>query len=153
MVPLVASLSGKKRQQHQLHVESSDGEHRQQPAPASNIRKCRRHPGENNDAVPNGQQSMPPHSLFFDQWDWIQIQEVACSKVRSILTPLTVQLALQRILPFPCIKQYTVVILMSQASRIKRLKSLMQSVPKSYSRDAKDSLMKFSYISSSSIMI
>lgn len=66
-----------------------------------------------------------------------KIQEAARSKVRSILTPLTAQLALQKLLPFPCKKQYTVVILMPQASRIKRLKSLMQSVPKSYSRDAK----------------
>ncbi|KAG5629285.1 hypothetical protein H5410_001002 [Solanum commersonii] len=61
MVPPVASLSGEKRQQHQL------GEHRQQPAPASNISKCRRHPRENNDAVPNGQQPLPPPSLFSDQ--------------------------------------------------------------------------------------
>jgi len=83
----------------------------------------------------------------------LQIQDAACSKERSILTPLTVQLALQRILSFPCLKQYILVILMSQASHMKRLKSLMQSGPKSYSRDAKDSLMKFSYISSSSIMI
>lgn len=71
----------------------------------------------------------------------MQVQDAARSKVRSILTPLTAQLALQRILPFPCKKQYTVVILMPQASRIKKLKSLMQSVSKSYSRDAKVSLM------------
>ncbi|KAG5596460.1 hypothetical protein H5410_037692 [Solanum commersonii] len=67
MVQPVASLSGEKRQQHQLHAESNDGEHRQQPAPASNISKCRRHPGKNNDAVPNGQQPLPPPSLFSDQ--------------------------------------------------------------------------------------
>ncbi|OIT04261.1 PREDICTED: zinc protease PQQL-like [Nicotiana attenuata] len=66
-----------------------------------------------------------------------EVQDAARSKVRSILTPLTAQLALQRILPFPCKKQYTVVILMPRASRIKQLKSLMQSVSKSYSRDAK----------------
>nr|XP_009764558.1 PREDICTED: uncharacterized protein LOC104216239 isoform X3 [Nicotiana sylvestris] len=66
-----------------------------------------------------------------------EVQDAARSKVRSILTPLTAQLALQRIMPFPCKKQYTVVILMPQASRIKKLKSLMQSVSKSYSRDAK----------------
>ncbi|KAL3358826.1 hypothetical protein AABB24_015758 [Solanum stoloniferum] len=75
----------------------------------------------------------------------LQIQDAACSKVRSILTPLTVQLALQRILSFPSLKQYTVVVLMFQASCMKRLKSLMQSVPKSYSRDANDSLMKEKY--------
>uniref|UniRef100_M0ZUU2 Uncharacterized protein n=1 Tax=Solanum tuberosum TaxID=4113 RepID=M0ZUU2_SOLTU len=64
MVPPVASLSGKKRQQHQLHSASSDGEHRQQPAPASNISKRQRHPGKDNDAVPNEQQPLPPPSLF-----------------------------------------------------------------------------------------
>lgn len=71
----------------------------------------------------------------------MQIQDAARSKVRNILMPSTAQLALQRILPFPCKKQYTVVILMPQASRVERLKLLMQSVSKSYSRDAKVSLM------------
>lgn len=66
-----------------------------------------------------------------------EIQDAARSKVRNILMPSTAQLALQRILPFPCKKQYTVVILMPQASRVERLKLLMQSVSKSYSRDAK----------------
>uniref|UniRef100_A0A0V0HPH9 Putative ovule protein n=1 Tax=Solanum chacoense TaxID=4108 RepID=A0A0V0HPH9_SOLCH len=66
MVPPVAFLSGKKRQQHQLHATSSDGEHRQQPAPASNISKRRRHSGEDNNAILNEQQPLPPPSLFSD---------------------------------------------------------------------------------------
>ncbi|KAM3383216.1 zinc protease PQQL-like isoform X1 [Capsicum galapagoense] len=66
-----------------------------------------------------------------------EVQDASRSKVRNILMPLTAQQALQRILPFPCKKQYTVVILMPQASRIKRLKLMLESVSKSYSRDAK----------------
>ncbi|KAE9464478.1 hypothetical protein C3L33_03583, partial [Rhododendron williamsianum] len=57
-------------------------------------------------------------------------------QVRNSLTPLTAQLALQRILPFPCKKQYTVVILMPWASRFKRLRSFIRSVPNHYGRDA-----------------
>ncbi|KAJ4708591.1 zinc protease PQQL-like [Melia azedarach] len=66
-----------------------------------------------------------------------QIQDEARSKVRKSLQPLTLQLALQRILPYPCKKQYTVVILMPQASRFKLLRSLFQSNQTSYLRDAK----------------
>ncbi|KAH0773488.1 hypothetical protein KY290_010625 [Solanum tuberosum] len=46
------------------HASSNDGEHRQQPTPASNINKRRRHPREDNDAVPNEQQPLPLPSLF-----------------------------------------------------------------------------------------
>lgn len=66
-----------------------------------------------------------------------QVQDEGRCKVRSSLTPLTAQLALRRILPFPCIKQYTVVILMPQASPWKRLKSFIRSGRKYYGSDAK----------------
>ncbi|KAL8102510.1 zinc protease PQQL-like isoform X2 [Apium graveolens] len=58
------------------------------------------------------------------------------STVREKLTPSTAQLALQRMLPFPCKKQYTVVILMPQASRFKILKSLVPSIEFEYARNA-----------------
>ncbi|KAK1312722.1 hypothetical protein QJS10_CPA07g00912 [Acorus calamus] len=58
-------------------------------------------------------------------------------KVRDSLTPLTVQLALQRILPFPCRKQYTVVILMPYLSRLKLLKSFFKLRSNGFSLDAK----------------
>ncbi|XAR67091.1 C-terminal processing peptidase [Bertholletia excelsa] len=67
-----------------------------------------------------------------------KVQDKGRSKVRNSLTPTTAQLALQRVLPFPCKDQYTVVILMPQeASRFKFLRSLIQSVPNHYGRDAK----------------
>ncbi|KAL3535658.1 hypothetical protein ACH5RR_004119 [Cinchona calisaya] len=66
-----------------------------------------------------------------------QVQDEGRSKVRKLLTPLTAQLALRRILPFPCTKQYTVVILMPQASRLKRLKSFIKSGRNHYCSDAK----------------
>ncbi|XP_031108210.1 zinc protease PQQL-like isoform X1 [Ipomoea triloba] len=72
-----------------------------------------------------------------DVGDSFKVQDEARSKVRKLLTPLTAQMALQRILPFPCKKQYTVVILMPQASRMKRLKSFVCSAPKRYCTDAK----------------
>jgi len=65
-----------------------------------------------------------------------EVQDEGRSKVRKSLTPLTAQLALQRILPFPCKKQYTVVIMMPWASRFKRLRSFIRSVPNHYGRDA-----------------
>lgn len=61
----------------------------------------------------------------------------ARSKVRSTLAPLTAQLALQRILPYPCTKQYTVVILKPQTSRFKLLKSFIRPTQTSYKTDAK----------------
>lgn len=59
------------------------------------------------------------------------------------MTPSTVQLALQRILPFPCRKQYTAVILMPQPSRLKLLKSLLQLRSNGFSRDAKVGYLLF----------
>ncbi|CAI9259574.1 unnamed protein product [Lactuca saligna] len=53
------------------------------------------------------------------------VQDESRIEVRKILTPVTAQQALQRTLPFPCKKQYTVVILMPQASRFERLKSII----------------------------
>ncbi|RAL48802.1 hypothetical protein DM860_001122 [Cuscuta australis] len=66
-----------------------------------------------------------------------EVQDKARSKVRETLTPLTAQLALQRLLPFPCKKQYTVVILMPQTSHMKRLKSFICSAPTRYCTEAK----------------
>ncbi|KAI5664619.1 hypothetical protein M9H77_23942 [Catharanthus roseus] len=66
-----------------------------------------------------------------------EVQDEGRSKVREKLKPLTAQLALRRILPFPCKKQYTVVILMPQASRFKRLKALLHSGRNCYGSDAK----------------
>ncbi|MCL7048539.1 hypothetical protein MKW94_026371 [Papaver nudicaule] len=54
-------------------------------------------------------------------------QDDGRDEVRESLKPLTSQLALKRILPSPCRKQYSVVILMPQISRLKRLKSLCRS--------------------------
>ncbi|KAL2251128.1 UNVERIFIED_CONTAM: Zinc protease PQQL-like protein [Sesamum indicum] len=71
-----------------------------------------------------------------------QIQDEGRSRVRSTLTPLTAQSALQRIIPFPCKNQYTVVILMPQSSRFKMLKSFISSIPVPYSRDAKQTYSK-----------
>ncbi|KAL3829959.1 hypothetical protein ACJIZ3_018761 [Penstemon smallii] len=65
-----------------------------------------------------------------------KVQDEGRTSVRNMLTPLTVQSALQRIIPFPCKKQYTVVILMPQSSRFKLLRSFISSVP-IHSRDAK----------------
>ncbi|GMY36234.1 zinc protease PQQL-like isoform X1 [Fagus crenata] len=59
------------------------------------------------------------------------------SKVKTSLTPQTAKLALQRILPYPCKKQYTAVILMPQTSRFKLLKSFFRSTQTSYRTDAK----------------
>nr|XP_017222853.1 PREDICTED: zinc protease PQQL-like isoform X1 [Daucus carota subsp. sativus] len=57
------------------------------------------------------------------------------STVRDKLTPSTAQLALQRMLPFPCKKQYTVVILMPQDSRFKLLKSFIPSIEFEYAKN------------------
>ncbi|XP_057501737.1 zinc protease PQQL-like isoform X2 [Actinidia eriantha] len=66
-----------------------------------------------------------------------EVQDESRSKVKKSLTPLTAQSALQRILPFPCKKQYTAVILMPQASHFKLLRSFIHSVPNHYGRDVK----------------
>lgn len=67
----------------------------------------------------------------------LQIQGEGRSKVRSSLTPSTAQLALQRILPYPCKKQYTAVILMPKSSPFKFLKSVFQSTRTNGGREAK----------------
>ncbi|XP_019051662.1 PREDICTED: zinc protease PQQL-like isoform X2 [Nelumbo nucifera] len=66
-----------------------------------------------------------------------EVQDQGRTKVRKSLEPSTAQLALQRILPYPCRKQYSVVILMPQISCLKLLKSYFQSTQKRYSKDAK----------------
>lgn len=66
-----------------------------------------------------------------------EIQGEGRSKVRSSLTPSTAQLALQRILPYPCKKQYTAVILMPKSSPFKFLKSVFQSTRTNGGREAK----------------
>ncbi|KAL2930027.1 Zinc protease PQQL-like [Bienertia sinuspersici] len=55
-----------------------------------------------------------------------QIHEESRLKVRESLTPSASKSALQRILPFPCRKKYTAVILMPQASRYQLLKSYLR---------------------------
>ncbi|XP_058068278.1 zinc protease PQQL-like isoform X2 [Magnolia sinica] len=66
-----------------------------------------------------------------------QVQDEGRSNVRESLRPSTAQLALRRILPSPCKKQYTVVILMPQLSRLRLLKPFFQYMPNKFSRDAK----------------
>ncbi|KAF4371416.1 hypothetical protein F8388_001944 [Cannabis sativa] len=66
-----------------------------------------------------------------------EIQDEGRSKVRKALTPSTAQLALQRIIPFPCKKQYTAVILMPQKSRLRQITSFFQSQQITRGRDAK----------------
>lgn len=67
----------------------------------------------------------------------IQAQDEGRNRVRESLAPSTAQMALQRILPFPCRKQYTVVILMPQLSRLKLLKSFLQSTSNKYGHNPK----------------
>ncbi|GLT79042.1 hypothetical protein SLA2020_505520 [Shorea laevis] len=62
-----------------------------------------------------------------------EFQDEGRTRVRESLTPLTAQMALQRILPYPCKNQYTVVILMPRRFRLSRLFSRRTS----YGRDAK----------------
>ncbi|XP_050218354.1 zinc protease PQQL-like [Mercurialis annua] len=66
-----------------------------------------------------------------------EIQDEGRSNVRQSLTTSTVQSTLQRILPFPCKKQYTAVILMPQTSRLQLLRSFFGSSPSSYTENAK----------------
>ncbi|KAL1364192.1 hypothetical protein HN51_012358 [Arachis hypogaea] len=65
-----------------------------------------------------------------------EIQDEGRRKVRSSLTPRTAQLALQRMLPYPCKKQYTVVILMPKSSPFQLLKSAFQSTLTGHAREA-----------------
>lgn len=66
-----------------------------------------------------------------------EVQDEGRTRVRERLTPLTALLALRRIIPFPCKKQYTVVILMPQASRFERLKSWIHTARSHCGSDAK----------------
>lgn len=50
-----------------------------------------------------------------------QIQDEGRNKVRKLLTPQTAKSALKRIIPFPCKRQYTLVILMPKTSSVKQL--------------------------------
>ncbi|XP_020265173.1 zinc protease PQQL-like isoform X2 [Asparagus officinalis] len=82
--------------------------------------------------------SYQSRTYFGDVSTSFEVQDEGRTKVRRSLTPSTMQLALQRILPSPCKKQYTVVILMPQQSRLKFLKSLLIQTASEHSRDAKD---------------
>lgn len=64
-------------------------------------------------------------------------QEEGRIKVREALTPRTMQSALQRVLPYPCRNQYTVVILMPKSSCWASLKSVLSWSSNGISRDAK----------------
>lgn len=66
-----------------------------------------------------------------------EAQDEGRNKVRESLAPSTAHMALQRILPFPCRKQYTVVILMPQLSRLKLIKSFIRSMSNKFGQDAK----------------
>ncbi|XP_042492213.1 zinc protease PQQL-like isoform X1 [Macadamia integrifolia] len=66
-----------------------------------------------------------------------EIQDEGRIKVRESLRPSIAQLALQRIIPFPCRKQYSVVILMPRTSRLQLLKSFIPSLPNNSCKDAK----------------
>ncbi|KAK3161034.1 hypothetical protein QOZ80_1BG0070790 [Eleusine coracana subsp. coracana] len=66
-----------------------------------------------------------------------EFQEEGRKKVRDALTPLTMQSALQRVLPFPCRKQYTVVTLMPKSPCWASMKSLFSWSSSGVSRDAK----------------
>lgn len=116
---------------------------------------------QNNNDMPNYQatdirvvtgQDQNTENLFFSPyWAWyrwllasyivflspIQAQDEGRNRVRESLTPSTAQMALQRILPFPCRKQYTVVILMPQLSCLRLLKSFLQSTSNKYGHNPK----------------
>ncbi|KAJ0986492.1 hypothetical protein J5N97_004848 [Dioscorea zingiberensis] len=81
--------------------------------------------------------SYQSRAYFGDVSASFEIQDEGRAKVRNSLTPSTMQSALQRVLPFPCIKQYTVVILMPQVSRLKLLIPWTLFKSSGISRDAK----------------
>jgi hypothetical protein len=76
---------------------------------------------------------------------FVQFQEEGRQKVREALTLLTMQSALQRVLPFTCRKQYTVVTLMPKSSCWASMKSLLSWSPSGVSRDAKVRIICFIY--------
>lgn len=65
------------------------------------------------------------------------MQDEGRARLRESLTPSAAQSALRRILPYPCKKQYTAVILMPRKSWFKLLRSFFQSSPTNYVRNAK----------------
>ncbi|KAE8700322.1 60S ribosomal protein L31-like [Hibiscus syriacus] len=71
-----------------------------------------------------------------------KVQDEGRSRFRGSVTPPTAQSALQGILPYPCKNQYTIVILMPQASQFKFLRSLFQQ--NTFGRDAKVSYLLLS---------
>ncbi|XP_039116038.1 zinc protease PQQL-like isoform X1 [Dioscorea cayenensis subsp. rotundata] len=81
--------------------------------------------------------SYQSRAYFGDISASFEVQDEGRTKVRNSLTPYTAQSALQRLLPFPCRKQYTVVILMPQVSRLKLLMPLSLFKSSGFSRDAK----------------
>ncbi|OEL21818.1 Zinc protease PQQL-like [Dichanthelium oligosanthes] len=72
-------------------------------------------------------------------------QEEGRMKVREALTPQTMQSALQRVIPFPCRNQYTVVILMPKPSCWASVKSMLSWSSNGVSRDAKVRIEPFIY--------
>ena len=66
-----------------------------------------------------------------------QVQDEGRVKVREALTPQAMQMALRRVISFPCKKQYTVVILMPKSSRWNSLISVVSWSSGGFSRDAK----------------
>jgi hypothetical protein len=67
----------------------------------------------------------------------LQVQNEGRLKVREALKPESMQMALQRVISFPCKKQYTVVILMPKPSRWNSLISVVSWSSGGFSRDAK----------------
>ncbi|KAL9252986.1 Zinc protease PQQL-like-like protein [Drosera capensis] len=63
-----------------------------------------------------------------------EIQDEARVNVRKSLSPTTAREALQRIIPYPCKKKYTVVILMPRRSTHQLVKSFFQSTRKDYTK-------------------
>ena len=76
-------------------------------------------------------------SLSLPIFPSLQIQNEGRLKVREALTPEAMQMALQRVISFPCKKQYTVVILMPKPSRWDSLISIVSWSSGGFSRDAK----------------
>ncbi|GAB2292506.1 hypothetical protein Dimus_026742 [Dionaea muscipula] len=66
-----------------------------------------------------------------------EIQDEARLQVRQSLSPTTSRYALQKIIPYPCKRKYTVVILMPRRSSYQLVKSFFQSTRKTYSGTAK----------------
>lgn len=76
------------------------------------------------------------HFILSSSSSLTQVQDEGRTKVRETLTPATAQSALQRILPFPCKNQYTVVVLVPQISWVRALKSRLPPRLRDLSQDA-----------------